>query len=518
MSVRLRLALVFGLLSAVFAVAASFVVYSSAVTSLYAEVDRSLLAAADRFASQLANGGPLRSPLGVTVEVLDSSGRVLSDDEVLDLAESLAPESVSADDLAAQREQLQKEQQALDARKRRLDERQSRLDARSEAQRQQSLNSPPARPVPPTRPGPGRGSSAAPAAYLAATPAADSPAPSAPALPLEGFAVSTTSSEGQVYWVLTVGLPSGGSLRVSRDVRYIEDALASMRLRSGLVALLAVVLAGLAAWVLAGVLTRRLSRLTAAAATVAASADPSFQVVDDSDDELGQLASAFNEMLSSLAAAQEAQRRLMQDAAHELRTPLTSLKTNAQLLDQFALLSPSDRKLLVQEMQSQVDELVDLVNSAVLFSSAPLSLEEVWLGQVVRDAARSFEASGLVVRVVNDAQVAADVRLLRRALSNLLGNVLKYAPGSPATVEIMSLPDGALVQVSDDGPGFPPGSSDLVFDRFYRADAHRQLPGSGLGLSIVHEVAVRHGGWARAGVASSGGALVQLFLPAVPVA
>jgi signal transduction histidine kinase len=121
--------------------------------------------------------------------------------------------------------------------------------------------------------------------------------------------------------------------------------------------------------------------------------------------------------------------------------------------------------------------------------------------------------------------LTADRLAVERMLANLVDNALKSAPsGGHVWLEVRDWggPTGrspsVVFGVTDDGPGFPPGATDRVFDRFYRADPSRPRGGSGLGLTIVRELARAHGGDARAENVAPHGARVSIILPVVPAA
>jgi two-component system sensor histidine kinase MprB len=215
-------------------------------------------------------------------------------------------------------------------------------------------------------------------------------------------------------------------------------------------------------------------------------------------------------MLTRLAAARDAQERLIQDAAHELRTPLTSLRTNASVLRRFADLSPDARTRLVDDVQGETRELSNLVDELVelaLDRRTDDPDETVDLAALAQHAAqRVARRTGRQIRVdADDSTIRGRRHGLERAIGNLLENAAKFDGGdAPIQVHIRE----GRIGVLDRGPGIDSGDAARVFDRFYRASAARSLPGSGLGLSIVADVAQAHGGTVFAGSRPGGGAEV----------
>lgn len=327
------------------------------------------------------------------------------------------------------------------------------------------------------------------------------------------------------FRVMTTALGDGrGALQVAVDVDDVERVLGGMAIQITWVSAVVLLVAAGAGWLLARRITRRLVRLASIAERVSEDGRPPEPVPVDGRDEVGRLAGAFDTMLLRLAAAREAQERLVQDVAHELRTPLTSLRTNASVLRRFAELSPEARTRLVDDVQGESRELSHLVDELVESALARRGDEPeqpVDLAAVVTAAAeRARRRTGRPVDVEVDegGVVLGRARDLARAVGNLLENAAKFDAdgGAPITVSLRD----ATITVADRGPGIPPHELQRVFDRFHRADAARGLPGSGLGLSIVRDVARAHGGDAFARNRADGGAVVGFtvdparFLPA----
>ncbi|GGU11972.1 ATP-binding protein [Streptomyces coeruleorubidus] len=308
-----------------------------------------------------------------------------------------------------------------------------------------------------------------------------------------------------VYRVATVSLGDGrGAVQVAQEFSDVEDLLRALQRRTLLLMAAVVIAAGLFGWWLARRITRRLVVLTDAAEDVARTRRLGIQVPVAGHDEVGRLGRAFDRMLGRLAQSEEDQRRLVQDAGHELRTPLTSLRTNISLLRRIDELPPGTREELVADLGQEARELTDLVNELVDLAAGqsdtepPRRVNVADIAEEVAGLARRRSGRRILLRASGDTTTDGRPGMLTRALSNLVENAVKFDQGGSGPIEIVvagpARPGTIRVEVLDRGPGISDKDLDRVFDRFYRAADARSLPGSGLGLSIVREVALAHGG------------------------
>jgi two-component system sensor histidine kinase MprB len=322
-----------------------------------------------------------------------------------------------------------------------------------------------------------------------------------------------------IYRVATVSLGGGrGAVQVAQEFSDTEDLLRALQQRTLITMAAVVVLAGLFGWWLARRITRRLVVLTAAAEDVARTRRLGIQVPVTGYDEVGRLGRAFDRMLGRLAQSEEDQRRLVQDAGHELRTPLTSLRTNISLLRRIDELPPGAREELVADLGQEARELTDLVNELVDLAAGqsdnepPQHVDLADIAEDVAGLARRRTGREIVLRASGDTTAYGRPGLLQRALSNLVENAAKFDRDGTAPIEISvagpAVPGTVRVEVLDRGPGISDTDLLRVFDRFYRAPDARSLPGSGLGLSIVREVALAHGGAPFAAHREGGGSVI----------
>lgn len=329
--------------------------------------------------------------------------------------------------------------------------------------------------------------------------------------------VGTTAVGDEVYRVRTVGLQRG-ALQIARSLDETERVLQDLRARLVMWTSIVVAVAVAAGWWIASRVTASLRRLTATAEQVEATGRLDLSVGEAGDDEVGRLGAAFDRMLVALRRSREDQQRLVQDAGHELRTPLTSLRTNLDALERYPSMNHADRDAILADLQAETRELTQLVDEIVTVASGAHSdepYEPVDLADLAREMARRYERrSGRRIDVVGTAEPVIGQRAsLQRAVSCLLDNACKFdRTGDPIEVVV----EGRSVTVVDRGPGIPEADLDRVFDRFHRAESARAMPGSGLGLSIVRDVARRHGGEATAEPANSGGARVGFTVAAMP--
>jgi signal transduction histidine kinase len=241
-------------------------------------------------------------------------------------------------------------------------------------------------------------------------------------------------------------------------------------------------------------------------------------------DEVAPLVDTLNDLLVRLAEALAAQGRFVADAAHELRTPLTAVRLQAQLTRQSR--SEEEREASISHLIAGVDRAGHLVEQLLQLARLEPSAwngkqELVALDDVARQVVATMSAQAearridLGVGTCEPARILGHAASLRAMLSNLVDNALRYIPeGGRVDVEVRSAPDRVLLSVVDNGPGIPADERERVFNRFYRG-VSADIPGSGLGLSIVKQAVERHHGTIDLSDSAGGGLTVQVVLPIV---
>ncbi|WP_395658960.1 ATP-binding protein [Nocardioides sp.] len=310
----------------------------------------------------------------------------------------------------------------------------------------------------------------------------------------------------------------GETFIIAQSLTPTERVLQKLGLVMLLFGIAGMIAAGMAGWGVARNGLRPVRRLTSAVEEAARTEDLRPLPVEG-DDEVARLATAFNQMLAAIAASRDRQRQLVADAGHELRTPLTSLRTNLDLLsqaDSAGGLPAEAREELLADVRAQIEEMTTLIGDLMELSrDEPLThvVEEIDLVEIVeRTVARvRRRAPGVTFDVSTEPwYVVGEEAGVERAITNLLDNAAKWSP--PQGTVTVRLEDGVLV-VDDEGTGIAEADRPHVFDRFYRSQESRSMPGSGLGLSIVRQVAERHSGTVEVGVSPAGGARMTLWLP-----
>jgi signal transduction histidine kinase len=286
----------------------------------------------------------------------------------------------------------------------------------------------------------------------------------------------------------------------------LRDALANVSLvrrtllLAGIAALgVSLFVGALAAWSF----TRRIRRLEEAAERIAAG-DFEQPVVDPVDDEVGELAQAFDSMRLRLAQLDHARREFIANASHELRTPLFSLGGFLELMAHEDL-DDRERRDFVEEMAAQVERLTKLATDLLDLSrldAGQLSVArtEVDLAAIARTVGEEFraiaEGSGHALQVRADGPLlaAGDEQRILQIARILVENALRHTPAG-TTVVVVAEPEDrkAALSVHDSGPGVPERDHEHLFERFYRADGGK-ASGSGLGLAIARELALRMDG------------------------
>ncbi|MET8604910.1 HAMP domain-containing sensor histidine kinase [Streptomyces rubiginosohelvolus] len=349
---------------------------------------------------------------------------------------------------------------------------------------------------------------------------------------------SNVTRFGQSLRMLTTPFGDGRALQVALRADPVEKGVRQAAVLLVAVGGAGVLLAGLLGYAVSRTGLAPVARLTSTAERIAATRDPRHRIElppgpPGRQDEVTRLAASFNTMLGELEQSVSSQRRLVADASHELRTPLTALRTNAELLARGDRLTPAQRERASGALGRGIREVTGLVNDLIELArdEEPLPLlEDVRIAEVVEHAvavARTHWPQTPFLLEVG-AGAAESVRpgvpaRLARLLTNLLDNAAKFSPpGTPVEVALSAYGSGGTgaggpgsgtgleLTVRDHGPGIPAADLPYVFDRFYRAEAARALPGSGLGLAMARQIARAHGAELTAGAAPGGGALFTL--------
>jgi signal transduction histidine kinase len=295
----------------------------------------------------------------------------------------------------------------------------------------------------------------------------------------------------------TLLLSSAVSIHETLEEEFLRQVNRSL-LWAGLVAGAVALILGL---LLARQLTAPLRALTQAAHRLARGDLPQVEV--RSQDEIGELDQAFNQMAQSLARQETLRRNLMADIAHELRTPLTVIRGDLEaLLDGVFDLTP-EALASVQEETLLLARLVDDLRALAQAEAGQLQLERqpTNLADLLSGVIASFdlqaESQGQTLTLNLSPHlppVDADPQRVRQVVANLISNALHHAPNS-GTVTVSAIERSGKVEVSvaDDGPGIATEDLPHIFDRFWRGHRSR-AGGTGLGLAIARELVRAHGG------------------------
>jgi two-component system sensor histidine kinase MprB len=315
------------------------------------------------------------------------------------------------------------------------------------------------------------------------------------------------------------------AVELARPLNQVDTVLSSLRLVMTLLFLAVVALAAGLARMATRRVMRPLAEVTATAQVIGETDDLSRRLAVHEPDEVGQLATRFNEMLerleisrAQLDASVTAQRQLVADASHELRTPVTSLRTNIEVLLSGAELDDEDRTRLLTDVVEQSEELSNLVSDLIEVArgdTPPTNVEDIRLDRLAEDAIDRARRNAPQVDFrehLSPVTVHGNPDRLMRAINNLLDNAALHAGhGGPIEVTV----DRSGVIVRDHGDGIAETDLPHVFDRFYRGANSRSRQGSGLGLAIVSQAAAQHRGSVTVANAPDGGAIFTLALPSV---
>ena len=300
-------------------------------------------------------------------------------------------------------------------------------------------------------------------------------------------------------------LPGGFHLLVGQDISPLVDA--KQRIAETLVwgLGLTLVLGVLGGWWISQRMARRIETINRTSREIISGDLSRRMPLQGTDDELDRLSSSLNQMLDRIQALMEDVRRVSDNIAHDLRTPLGRLHNQLDSLRTEMQTAGADTTG-VERALGESEALLATFNALLRIARIEAGhraegFVPVDLAELARDVADYYEPlaeardQSLEVMAVPGVQVAGDRGLLFQALANLLDNAIKYTPaGGRIAISLAGAgPGSAKLVVSDNGPGIPAAARSRIFQRFFRLEASRSTPGSGLGLSLVEAVARLHG-------------------------
>ena len=310
---------------------------------------------------------------------------------------------------------------------------------------------------------------------------------------------------------VNIGDQTVGIIQIARSMAEQDQSLRTLRQFLIVGSSIATIFAFGIGWLLAGTALHPIKRITETARAIGAERDFT-QRVDYAGppDEVGRLATTFNEMLTELQAAYQhleqalqVQRRFVADASHELRTPLTTIRGNTALLQRTPPIAEQDRVEVLADMVDETDRLIRLVNDLLALARAdagrPLHHDPISIKPLIEDLCREFKLlePGRVIRCdeLPDVVVAGDRDAIKQVLVILLDNARKFTPiDGLISIHTVATDGQVSISVRDTGTGIEPAALPHIFDRFYRGDPARTGGGAGLGLAIARTlVEAQHG-------------------------
>ncbi|MFY0663865.1 MAG: HAMP domain-containing protein [Natronospirillum sp.] len=312
----------------------------------------------------------------------------------------------------------------------------------------------------------------------------------------QGSSAMLMEEGGHLFITRRIALPPNLMVRFGRNVDYLYAIDAALRgaIISGLVLTLLLSLAG--AILLGRRTVRRLNDINRLCADIVAGHMDKRVPVETGRDDYDRLALSINLMLDRIQQLMHSIQQVSDNIAHDLKTPLARLRARLELIRQ-----DQDGEVM-DEVMAEADRMMVMFNALLRIGrleagSAQLKRDRIDLRALVQDLAELYEPlledKGIQFGVVgSDVFTQGDPDLWFQALGNLLDNALKYTPrGGQVSIRLQASPV-PTIEIIDNGPGIAPEQREQVFERFFRAEAHRQTEGFGLGLSLVRAVTHIH--------------------------
>ena len=323
----------------------------------------------------------------------------------------------------------------------------------------------------------------------------------------------------------------------------IQETKEAFLLRSVIATTIIILLSSVCTYFLTKKTLTPLQKLTSEVSQIQAQNLSTQLAVPNSKDEIAQLTSSFNEMLTRLDNAFSTQKQFSANAAHELRTPLAVLQTNLEVFEKKQepeMVEYRQLFTMIKEQTARLSQLVGTLLDMTNLKSVPrtdhVSLEEL-VDEVFCDLDPVAEKAGISIHFDDSSSqdlytdvhtpdasalnnnilnITGSYVLLYRAVYNLVENAIKYnRPNGSVTVSVKEKNGQAMILVKDTGIGISPENQKKIFDPFFRVDKSRSraMGGAGLGLALVDSIAKEHGGIVKVLESSETGSTIALMLP-----
>ena len=323
----------------------------------------------------------------------------------------------------------------------------------------------------------------------------------------------------------------------------IQETKEDFLLRSVIATTIIILLSSVCTYFLTKKTLTPLQKLTSEVSQIQAQNLSTQLAVPNSKDEIAQLTSSFNEMLTRLDNAFSTQKQFSANAAHELRTPLAVLQTNLEVFEKKQepeMVEYRQLFTMIKEQTARLSQLVGTLLDMTNLKSVPrtdhVSLEEL-VDEVFCDLDPVAEKAGISIHFDDSSSqdlytdvhtpdasalnnnirnITGSYVLLYRAVYNLVENAIKYnRPNGSVTVSVREKNGQAMILVKDTGIGISPENQKKIFDPFFRVDKSRSraMGGAGLGLALVDSIAREHGGSVKVLESNEKGSIIALMLP-----
>ena len=323
----------------------------------------------------------------------------------------------------------------------------------------------------------------------------------------------------------------------------IQETKEAFLLRSVIATTIIILLSSVCTYFLTKKTLTPLQKLTSEVSQIQAQNLSTQLEVPNSKDEIAQLTSSFNEMLTRLDNAFSTQKQFSANAAHELRTPLAVLQTNLEVFEKKQepeMIEYRQLFTMIQEQTARLSQLVGTLLDMTNLKSVPrtdhVSLEEL-VDEVFCDLDPVAEKAGISIHFDDSSSqdlytdvhtpdasalnnnilnITGSYVLLYRAVYNLVENAIKYnRPNGSVTVSVKEKNGQAMILVKDTGIGISPENQKKIFDPFFRVDKSRSraMGGAGLGLALVDSIAREHGGSVKVLESNEKGSIIALMVP-----